>query len=161
SPPIVRDTMDPDSAFRYPHSAFACVYRPPLASPAESGTSTLAAVAKEFSPRYECHRHDLVSIDVTGLERLLGPARAIGEELRREAAVRGMRVHVAVAGTCMAAMVLAQARPGVTIVDRGQEAAALATVPIGMLETFDDDRPGRPGALVVVGSSPHAIGAFK
>jgi protein ImuB len=119
------------------------------------------SVAKEFSPRYECHRDGLVSIDVSGLERLLGPARVIGDELRRDAAARGMRVHVAVAGTCMAAMVLAQARPGVTIVDRGEEAAALATIPVGILETLDDERTARPGTLVVMSSSPHAIAAFK
>ena len=76
----------------------------------------LIAIAQEFSPRYERHRDDLVSIDVSGLERLLGPARTIGEELRREAAARGMRAHVAVAGTRMAALVLALARPGLTVV---------------------------------------------
>jgi len=48
----------------------------------------LHAIAQEFSPRYERHRDDLVSIGVRGLARLLGPARAIGEELRREAAAR-------------------------------------------------------------------------
>jgi hypothetical protein len=30
-----------------------------------------------------------VSIAVSGLERLLGPAQTIGDELRREAAARG------------------------------------------------------------------------
>ena len=66
----------------------------------------LVALARDFSPRYERHRDDLVSIDVSGLGRLLGPARAIGEELRREAAARGLRVHVALAGTRIAALVL-------------------------------------------------------
>jgi hypothetical protein len=31
----------------------------------------------EFSPRYKRHRDDLVSIDVRGLERLLGTPRTI------------------------------------------------------------------------------------
>src|SRR5256885_1167321 len=57
-------------------------------------------------------RSDLVSIDVSGLTRLLGPARAIGAEMRREAAARGLRVHVAIAGTRTAALLIAQACPG-------------------------------------------------
>ena len=93
----------------------------------------LVAIAQEFSPRYERHHGDLVSIDVSGLERLLGTARTIGEELRREASARGARVHVAVAATQMAALVLAHARPGLTVVDPGDEAAALAPLPVGLL----------------------------
>ena len=80
------------------------------------------AIAQEFSPRYERHRDDLVSVDVSGLTRLLGPARTIGEEMRREAAARGVRVHVAVAGTRTAALLLALARPGLTVVAPGDEA---------------------------------------
>ena len=154
----------------------------------------LARIAQEFSPRYECHRDDLVSIDVSGLERLFlrrsvldtreddgpsasgvtalsrceaqtrrataagvgsppqqekvgpraskkSPPRVIGEELRREAASRGVRVHVAVAATRMAALVLAHARPGVTIVEPGGEAEELAPLAIGILEKVIDDQP--------------------
>jgi protein ImuB len=98
----------------------------------------LLGIAMEFSPRYQGHRDDLVSIDVRGLERLLGTPRTIAQELRREAADRGARVHVAVAGTRMAALVLALARPGVTVVDPGEEAAALATVHIDVLEKLGE-----------------------
>jgi len=108
---------------------------------------SLVDIAQEFSPRYERHRDDLVSIDVRGLERLLGSPRAIAYELRREAADRGVRVHVAVAGTRMAALVLALVRPGVTVVDRGEEAVALAPVPIGVLERVleqTDDHDDQP-----------------
>ncbi len=118
---------------------YACLYQPPHPDQVASGDCTLARLAADFSPRFELHRNDLVAIDVSGLERLLGPARAIGEELRRTAAERGVRVHVAVAGTRIAALVLAQARPGLTIVEPGEEAAALAPIPIGILEKIDDD----------------------
>src|SRR5262249_6930217 len=90
--------------------------------------------AQEFSPRYECHRDDLVSIDVSGLERLLGPARTIADELRHTAAARGVRVHVAVAATRIAAIILAHARPGITVVEPGREADALAPLPVAILE---------------------------
>ena len=133
------------------------------------------AIAREFSPRYERHGDDRVTIDVAGLERLFqrrsvldtreGSARGqsergwdpasreevasalasgggaprsiwevIGDELRRDAADRGVRVHVAIAGTCAAALILAHARPGVTIIKRGEEADALAPIAIGILE---------------------------
>jgi hypothetical protein len=66
------------------------------------------------------------------VERLLGPAGTIGAELRREAAARGIRAHVAVAGTRMAALVLALARPGLTVIPRGGEAEALAPIHLGI-----------------------------
>ena len=104
----------------------------------------LVAIAREFSPRYELspqrHRNAFVTIDVSGLDRLVGPSRTIGEELRRAAAARGICVHVALAGTQRAALVLAFARPGVTIVEPGDEAEALASVPIAILEKIYDDR---------------------
>ena len=61
-------------------------------------------------------------------------ATAIGERLRQAAADRGIApVHVAVAGTCTAAMLLAAARAGVTVVAEGEEAAALAPLPLRTL----------------------------
>ena len=135
---------------------FACLYQPPAPNDVHRGArgdrreifvessarfavsavnvDTLVAIAREFSPRYEQHRDDLVSIDVSGLDRLIGPPATIGEELRREAAARGVRVHVALARTRAAALVLALARPGVTIVDSGKERESLAAVPIAILE---------------------------
>src|SRR5258708_37725535 len=119
-------------------SLCACLYRPPdvSANSASSAVSSLIAVAQEFSPRYERHRDDLVSVDVSGLARLLGPARTIGEEMRREAAARGLRVHVAVAGTRTAAVLLALARPGLTVIAKGDEATALASLPLPPLATL-------------------------
>jgi protein ImuB len=98
--------------------------------------NTLVTVAREFSPRYERHRDDLVSIDVSGLDRLIGPPRTIGEELRRDAAVRGVHVHVALARTRSAAVVLALARAGLTVIDAGRERDALAPLPIAILNNF-------------------------
>jgi protein ImuB len=87
----------------------------------------LIVVAQQFSSRYES-RGDLVVIDVRGLDRLFGGPRAIGEELRRDAADRGLRAHVAVAGTQTVAMILAISRPGVVVIEPGGEAAAIAGV---------------------------------
>src|SRR6478735_1426614 len=84
------------SAISHQQSLYACLYRPPAPDGCDGKNrgdrtvfSSLVAIAQEFSPRYERHHDDLVSIDVSGLTRLLGPARTIGEEMRREAAARG------------------------------------------------------------------------
>jgi protein ImuB len=82
---------------------------------------------------------------------LLGTPQTIGEELRRAAAERGLRVHAGVAGTRMAALVVAQARPGLTVIARGEEAAALAPLAIGILEKA-------PAAMAATAS---AVSIFK
>jgi protein ImuB len=99
-------------------------------------------MAEAFSPRYERHGDHLVTIDIRGLDRLLGSPRTIGEELRRDAADRGLRAHIAIARTRTAAMVLALSSPGLRVVDDGQEAVALAPIPIGILEKIHEDEEG-------------------
>jgi protein ImuB len=122
---------------------YACLHRPRASESAAADAATLTAIAEQFSPRYEVHGDDLVSIDVSGLAHLVGPPRLIGEELRRESMTRGVRAHVVVAGTRTAALVLALARPGLTVVPRGREAETLASVRVDMLETIDaPDRIG-------------------
>jgi protein ImuB len=142
---------------------YACVFVPPVTGQPVSEPSRLLEIAQGFSPRYERHRDDLISIDVTGLERFIGSRvyrvtgaqvcggrepvnpsarepewRAIGEELMRAADAKGTRAHVALASTRMAALILAHARPGVTIVAPGEETAALVTVPIAVLTRVAD-----------------------
>ena len=122
----------------------------------EPAVTALAAIAADFSPRYEMHGTHGVAIDIRGLERMFerrsanqpsrpsSPSRpsglsrpsvwhTIGEELRRAGADRGLRVQIGVAGTWTAAALLAYARPGLTVVERGGEAAALAPLPIETL----------------------------
>jgi protein ImuB len=125
---------------------FACLYRP---SASNHIVNSLAAIAREFSPRYEQPRDDLVSIDVSGLARLLGPPRAIGRELAREALARGERVHVAIAATRTTALVMTLSRPGLTVVDPGGEAAALAPIPVGVLEKISDHDPEHSASSVI------------
>src|SRR5918995_1284962 len=103
---------------------------PPANDPGEALVST----AREFSPRVERVSARAVVCDVDGLERLFGDARAIASELRREAADRGVIARVAVAATRGAALLLAHARPGLTIVDPGTEAAMLAPLAIRALD---------------------------
>ena len=145
-----------------PHSLLplpwhACLYLPPGAEATAAPPGTLTTIAEQFSPRYERHHDGLVSIDVSGLDRLLGPPRVIGEEVRREAAARGIRAHVAIARTRMAAMVAALAHPGLTVIPHGEEAAALTPLPIALLEKIISSSDAAPSA----DSASSALAAFK
>ena len=97
----------------------------------------LAEVAREFSPRIEMCSPTEIVLDLSGLTRLFGEARTIAEELRRTAADRGLRVRVAIAGTRTAARLLVRYRAGLTIVEPGNEAAAVAPLPIALLGDLD------------------------
>src|SRR5918999_4884537 len=88
--------------------------------------TVLLGVAQAFSPRVQCVGPDAVICDLHGLNRLFGTARTIAEELRREAADQGMAVRVGVAATRTAARLLAYGRPGITLIEAGEEAGALA-----------------------------------
>ncbi|MCX6552290.1 MAG: hypothetical protein NTY02_15030 [Acidobacteria bacterium] len=119
----------------------ACLYVPPpagggAAGSARSGTR-LAEVARSYSPRVEVRDEHLVLLDLEGLTRLFGDATAIGERLRQSAVEQGHApVRVALAGTRTAAILLAIARPGITVVPAGGEAAALAPLPLRTLEVL-------------------------
>jgi protein ImuB len=117
----------------------------PYAPPA-----SLVQIARDFSPRVETHGDRTVTLDISGLGSLIGTPRSIGEELRRTAADAGLCVHIAVASTSTTAILLAHARAGVTVVPTGEEAKALAPLPLktlaGVLAGFRlqaaDSRPG-------------------
>jgi protein ImuB len=154
---------------------YAALYQPPAAdhrSPtndrrgsdqrrAASDHNPLVRIAAEFSPRYEQHRPDLVSIDLRGLSSLFGTPRTIGEELRRDAAARGVRVHVAVAPSCTAALVLARARPGLTVVNVVDQAPALAAIPLSVLELLHEDCGSSWGGRLCADDAAAAIAAVK
>ena len=99
--------------------------------------ASLIQIARDFSPRVETHGDRTVTLDISGLGSLIGKPRAIGEELRRAAADAGLGVHIAVAATSTAAILLAHARAGLTVVARGDEASALAPLPLRTLTQLD------------------------
>ena len=143
---------------------FACLYLPPRAnassivhrpssidagrSPIDDGRLTIVQVARDFSPRVETHGDRTVTLDISGLGSLIGDPRSIGEELRRTAAEAGLRVHIAVAATSTAAILLAHARAGLTVVARGEEAAAVAPLALDLLDRLPlaPNPPNAPNA---------------
>jgi protein ImuB len=110
--------------------------------PRTFGIEALLGVARDFSPRVEVHAERLVTLDVAGLERLVGPPPTIGAEIRRTAADRRLPIHVAIAARRMAALLLSQSRPGLTVVKPGDERVALAPLPLRWLQQV----PGGAGA---------------
>ena len=122
---------------------FAC-----LRAPRSDGHATgngrpgaLFSLARDFSPRIECH-DGCVVLDIAGLGRLLGNAEGIASELLRTAVERGIKGSIAIAPTQTAARLLAAANVEVTVVT-GDVAAAVAPVPIDVLATVAADPPPR------------------
>ena len=118
---------------------FACIYAAEGSRP-----DVLLGVARDFSPRVEIRGPREVTLDLSGLTRLFGDAKTIAGELRRTAADRGLRVRIAIAGTRTAARLLTRARAGITIVNAGDEAEALADLPIELLEIFREQNENDP-----------------
>lgn len=116
-----------------PHQLYAALHGPHI--------DALTAIARDFSPRIERHgctrRFDVV-LDVSGLERLLGGAHAIGQELARAGAER-----VAVASSQIAARLLARARSGVSVVAADVE-GPLGVIPLTVLQQLTTDDAGSP-----------------
>jgi protein ImuB len=104
-----------------------------LYAAAGSDAARLEDVAREFSPRIDVCGPREITLDLSGLSRLFGDARTIAGELRRTAADRGLQVRVAIAGSRTAARLLVRHRAGVTIVEPGDDAESLASLPLELL----------------------------
>lgn len=121
---------------------FACLYS--LSTP----VAALVSLAESFTPRFEVVG-PLVMLDASGLTRLFGTPREIGEQLR--AAARHP-VRIAIAPTQTTAALLALGRPGLTVLNSGEQVTALADLPVGVLGEFERLR---------IGSGPMPAGAAK
>jgi protein ImuB len=119
----------------------------------DSVPSALEEVARDFSPRIEPYGPREIGIDLHGVSRLFGDAREVADELRRTAADRGLRVRVAIAGTRTAARLLVRHRAGLTIVESGTEAAAVAPLPLALLDALT------PADGADTSMTPHAPGS--
>jgi protein ImuB len=130
-------------------------------------------LAREFSPRVEMHLPHVVSLDITGLGRLLGTPADIADELRQSAEDRGLRLRIAVAPTRTAALLLAlsplppafggigprggpepgrRAAAGVIVVPPGRERDAVAPLPLGVLRQLPFDGIGGQGPRSLQGA---------
>jgi protein ImuB len=114
----------------------------------ESETASRAVMlecAASFSPRIEDVSKDAGKearqgtvcafvLDITGTERLFGPPHTLAERLRNALKAAGFRASIAVSTNFHTARMLAAASRGITVIPAGEEANALAGLPIALLE---------------------------
>lgn len=106
----------------------------------ESARAVLLECAGRFSPAIEAIRSDtalLWVLDITGTEKYCGPAEILGRALLEAVKAIGMHVSIAIAdnfhaSVCMARGNAAHEHP--VVISPGEEKAALAALPVGMLE---------------------------
>ena len=133
--------MDPQIRFAS-RTLFTCISTPS----SHSTASTLFTLAREFSPRVERAGPGCVVFDASGLVRLVGDARAIGNAITDTARVRGFDVRVALASTSTAARLAVAGFSGVTVIPPGQERSTLAGLPLRVLE--ESSRSDRSNKLL-------------
>jgi protein ImuB len=119
---------------------FACLHS--LSTPVRD----LVALAEDFTPRYEI-MGPLVILDLSGLSRLFGSPRDIGEQLRRSSA--GKPVRIAIAASQTAAALLALGRAGLTVVSAEEQPSAMAPLPVTLLGELEKLRQGEPASAPV------------
>ena len=93
----------------------------------------LLLLARDFTPRVEAHGPTPVLLDLHGVGRVWPTPQELGRSLLDAAAARELETQVALAFTRTVVLVLAQARPGLTVVPAGGEADALAPLPLALL----------------------------
>src|SRR5262245_13057586 len=93
----------------------------------------LAELARAFTPRFEALGPETLALDLHGLGRSWPRPEDLGRALVEAGRGRGLELHAALAYTRVAAILLARARPGLTVVPRGGEAAALAPLALAVL----------------------------
>lgn len=110
----------------------------------EAARSMLLACAAIFSPRVEdCSQNAafLCGIDIAGTSKLFGPAEMLARKLIEEIKTLGIAASVTVSRNLHAAICLARGNPhqdSVQIIEPGMEAAALAPLPLGILDLAAD-----------------------
>ena len=114
---------------------FACIYIPNASA---DTASILFECASTFSPRVENTGTGTVACDVDGLERLFGGYSEIAEKIREQMRTHGLDPNIAIASNADAAICAARGFDGVTIIQRGMEAARLRDLPLTVLQPPTD-----------------------
>jgi protein ImuB len=111
-----------------------------LHAPVPPPDGALLALAREFTPRAQSLAPGEVLLDLHGLGRVWPTPQELGGAVLAAAHGRGWTgLRVALAWTRVAALVAARGGDGLTVIPPGQEAAALAPLPLDLLD-LDQDR---------------------
>ena len=109
---------------------FTCIYIPNASG---DTAAALLDCASAFSPRVENTRAGMVVFDADGLERLFGGYAEIAEKVAEQVRKRGLVANIAIAANADAAICAARGFGGITILNRGTEAARLRDLPPSVL----------------------------
>lgn len=101
----------------------------PLPSP-----EALLDLAHAFTPRVEAPVPTPVLLDLRGLGRAWPSPDALGRAILDAARERALALNLALAFSRIAALVLSRGRDGLSIVPAGEEAGALAPLPLALLD---------------------------
>jgi protein ImuB len=102
----------------------------------EVARAVLFECAATFSPRIEDVSHDTSCafvLDIAGTERLFGPPMQFAERLRSAMENVGFHSSIAVSTNFEATRLKARAVRGIVVIPHGDEAAALASLPVAEL----------------------------
>jgi protein ImuB len=99
--------------------------------------AVLLECASQFSPRIEFLALPNAAscvLDIAGTERLFGPPETLAQRLRTSLLAAGLRASVAVSTNFHTARLKAAASRGITVIPNGQESAAVAKLPLSVLD---------------------------
>jgi len=103
--------------------------------------SVFLECAAQFSPRIEEASYETSCafvLDIAGTERLFGPPERLAKRLRSALAAAGLRASIAVSANYHAARMKAAAQRGIAVIPEGDEASALADLPIAALDLDEE-----------------------
>ena len=103
--------------------------------------NALADLARSFTPRIQAFGATPVLMDLHGLGRVFPTQEALGHAILDAARERALEANLSLSHSRVAALVLARAQAGLSIVALGKEAEALAPLSLRLLE-LDEDRAG-------------------
>jgi protein ImuB len=109
---------------------YACIYIPNASG---ATAAALLDCASAFSPRVENTTAGTVVFDAEGLERLFGGYSEIGAKVLEQVRQHGLDGNVAIASNADAAICAARGFSGITVLNRGTEAARLRDLPLAVL----------------------------
>ncbi|PYV57182.1 MAG: hypothetical protein DMG91_07520 [Acidobacteria bacterium] len=99
----------------------------------KSAYAALLDCAQSFSPRVEGTDHDIIILDLAGLEKLFGSSKQIACAIARCASGFGLEPHVAVASNPDSAMLGARGFPGITVIPEREESAYFEQLSVNVL----------------------------
>jgi protein ImuB len=110
----------------------------------EAAKAALLECGGLFSPRLEAGSRDrayFCVLDIAGMEKLFGPPAALARSLLKRVKTLGIGASIAISSNFHAAVCLARSeasRMGISIIPQGAESAALAPLPLTVLDLSEE-----------------------